>query len=204
MYEFTPNLQHQYAVCMQFVYRLGQTAYANVQFHPNCIQFGWNCILAYAVWLKVYVNCIKCAYVCVSCFVVKLNEVFGKSAFTYHWLHVVFKHRPSCVEQAHPEAPIRPMVHCPSEQCCAVHGGAAHISLSGPLEGGNENSRIWSFHLDTLRVPKLVPHPSLQPGTAIVDPSNGKRRFPLVRGARIRPTGAGFLGCPGQGRRVKS
>ena len=57
---------------------------------------------------------------------------------------------------------------------------------------GNENSRIWSFHLDTLRVPTLVPHPALQPGAEVVDPSKGKRRFPRVRGAGIRPSGAGF------------
>ncbi len=48
--------------------------------------------------------------------------------------------------------------------------------------GGNENSRIWNFHLDTLRVPKLVPHPALQPGAEVVDPSNGKRRFPRPEG----------------------
>jgi hypothetical protein len=68
--------------------------------------------------------------------------------------------------------------------------------LSGPLEGGgNENSRIWSFRLDTLRVPKLVPHPALQPGAEIVgDPSKGKRRFPRVRRAGIRPSGTEFRG----------
>ena len=64
----------------------------------------------------------------------------------------------------------------------------AQGDLPGPPDsavhwrGGNENSRIWSFHLDTLRVPKLVPHPALQPGAEVVDPSQGKRRFSRVPG----------------------
>ncbi len=53
---------HTYAHFMQFTYTFNQTAYANMQFHPNCIQFGWNCTLAYAVWPKLYTNCIQIAY----------------------------------------------------------------------------------------------------------------------------------------------
>ena len=53
---------------------------------------------------------------------------------------------------------------------------------------------IWSFHLDTLRVPKLVPHPTLQPGTEVVDHSKVKQRFspgpegwnPALRGRTSR------------------
>ena len=56
---------------------------------------------------------------------------------------------------------------------------------------------VGSFHLDTLRVPKLVPHPALQPGAEVVDPSKGKRRFPRARRARIRPSGDGFRGVSG-------
>ncbi len=70
--------------------------------------------------------------------------------------------------------------------------------------GGPENSRIWSFHLDTLRVPKLAPHPALQPETEVLDPSKGKRRFPRVRRAGIRLSGTGFRGFPGRGRGLKS
>ncbi len=60
------------------------------------------------------------------------------------------------------------------------------------IGAGDENSRIWSFHLDNLKVPKLVPHLALQPGTEVVDPSKVKLRFPRARGAGIRPSGAGF------------
>ena len=66
--------------------------------------------------------------------------------------------------------------------------------------GGDENSRIWSLHLDTLKVPKLVPHPALQPGAEVVDPSRGKRRFLRVRGLESGPPGPDFEGFPGQGR----
>ena len=34
------------------------------------------------------------------------------------------------------------------------------------------------FHLDTLRVPNLVPHPALQPGTEVVDPLRENEGFP--------------------------
>jgi hypothetical protein len=76
-------------------------------------------------------------------------------------------------------------------KCCR---GINMNILSGPLEGGggNENSRIWSFHLDTLRVPKLVPHPALQPGTEVIDPLKENEGFPGSGGAGIRPSGAGF------------
>ncbi len=37
--------------------------------------------------------------------------------------------------------------------------------LSGPLEGEKSETRIWSFHLNTLGVPKLVPHPGLKSAT---------------------------------------
>ena len=35
---------------------------------------------------------------------------------------------------------------------------------------------FYAFHLDTLRVPKLVPHPALQPGAQVVDPSKRKTK----------------------------
>ena len=53
------------------------------------------------------------------------------------------------------------------------------------------------FHLDTLRVPELVPHPALQPGTEVGDPSKVKLRFPRARRAGIRPSGDGFRGVSG-------
>ncbi len=59
-------------------------------------------------------------------------------------------------------------------------------------KGAPAKMPILSFHLDTLRVPKLVPHPALQPGAEVVDPSKVKRRFPRARRAGIRPSGAGF------------
>ena len=71
---------------------------------------------------------------------------------------------------------------------------APEQSLSGPSEGGNENSRIWSFHLDTLRVPKLVPHPALQPGAAVVDPSKKNEGFPGSGGLESGPPGPDFEG----------
>ncbi len=59
------------------------------------------------------------------------------------------------------------------------------------------NSRIWSFHLDTLRVPKLVPHPALQPEAEVVDPAKGKTKVspgpegwnPALRGRILRVSG---------------
>ncbi len=69
--------------------------------------------------------------------------------------------------------------------------------------GRNENPIISSFHLDILRVPKLVPHPALQPGTEVGDPSKVKRRFPWARRAGIRPSGDGFRGVSGPRPRGK-
>ena len=45
--------------------------------------------------------------------------------------------------------------------------------------------------------------PALQPGAEVVDPSKGKRRFSRVRGARIRPSGAGFRRVSGPRPRAK-
>ncbi len=59
--------------------------------------------------------------------------------------------------------------------------------------GGDENSRNRSFHLDTLRVATLVPHPALQPGAEVVDPSEGNEGF-HGSGAGIRPSGTRFRG----------
>ena len=55
------------------------------------------------------------------------------------------------------------------------------------------------MRMDNLELPsvhpkgaKLVSHPAFQPGTEVVDPSKGNQRFTRVRGAGIRPSGAGF------------
>ena len=40
------------------------------------------------------------------------------------------------------------------------------------------NREFKVFHLDTLRVPKLVPHQALQLGADIVDPSRKIKTFP--------------------------
>ena len=67
--------------------------------------------------------------------------------------------------------------------------------LSGPLEGGKLESIIWSFHLDTLRVPKLVPHPALQPGAEVVDLSRKENEgFPGSGGLESGPPGPDFEG----------
>ena len=39
---------------------------------------------------------------------------------------------------------------------------------------------------------EVVPHPALQPGAEVVDPSKVKLRLPRARRAGIRPSGAGF------------
>ena len=109
----------------------------------------------------------------------------------------------SCASPACRAAPRLERLSCYIPQACPTKALLHQVQIQptsrrhtqrsiGGGGGGNENSRIWSFHLDTLRVPKLVPHPALQPGAEVVDPSNGKRRFPRVRGAGIRPSGAGF------------
>jgi hypothetical protein len=51
--------------------------------------------------------------------------------------------------------------------------------------------------VDTLRVPKLVPHPALHPGAEVVDPSKGKTKVfpgpggwnPALRGRILRVSG---------------
>jgi hypothetical protein len=85
-----------------------------------------------------------------------------------------------------------------------ISGPTLKNNLSGPLERGTENPRILDlerFHLDTQRVPKLVPHPASNPGLKSSTPPKEKQRFPRARRAGIRSSGAGFCGFPGQGRR---
>ena len=65
------------------------------------------------------------------------------------------------------------------------HGGPslwiASLSSAVHWRGGTENPRILDlegFHLDTRRVPKLVPHPARHPGAEVGDPSKVKLRIP--------------------------
>ena len=53
------------------------------------------------------------------------------------------------------------------------------------------NREFKVFHLDTLRVPKLVPHQALQLGADIVDPSRKIKTFP---GPGSQLPGADFKG----------
>ncbi len=61
-------------------------------------------------------------------------------------------------------------------------------------KGEHENSQIWSFHLDTLRVPELVPHPALQPGAEVVDPLKENQGFHGSGGLESGTPGPGFEG----------
>ena len=60
------------------------------------------------------------------------------------------------------------------------------------MEGGHENSRIWSFHLDTLRVPKLVPTRPSNPGLKSSTPPKENEGFPGPGGLESGPPGPDF------------
>ncbi len=58
--------------------------------------------------------------------------------------------------------------------------------------------------MDTLRVPKLVPHPALQPGAEIVEHANEKQRFPRSGGLDSGPPGPDVEGFRAKAEGLKS